>query len=65
MEDLSKMIKFILDQKDWDQKKLAKYLNVVPSQVSRWLNRKTIPRYDVATKIVDIYNESQKEALPA
>lgn len=65
MEDLNTMIKFILNQKDWEQKRLAKYLNVAPSQVSRWINGKTVPRFDVARKILEKYNELQQVARPA
>ena len=58
IEDLQDKIATILEAQGWNQKDLAKYLNVNESQVSRWITGESVPRWKYGFKIELLYESS-------
>ena len=58
IEKLSDKIAAVLRARGWEQKDLAKYLNVNESQISRWIAGESTPRWKHSFKIELLYEDS-------
>lgn len=64
MTDISTILKKLMDYYGVDQAGLAERLNVNPSQISRWLNGKSVPRGEEWMRLKEKYDEVKDEEPP-